>query len=232
MNFKILLLLCQTYIHIFFIFGLINFDLLFSILVISVFHIIFSGFCGTVFYHRVVTHKNLIKPFYENLFLVLSTIGMSGSAIAWAATHRQHHKFSDTEKDPHSPKHLGYLRTYFFSSAGILSLKYVPDLLRNKKYVLQHNYYFQINFLYHFIIFIIAPIEIYWVLCIVPGFLMWFTGSMINCLGHTSKGPINNNVLGILTLGEGWHKNHHDQAGNLSFNSKLDLGSFLYRLIK
>lgn len=231
MNFKTLLLF-QIYIHIFFVVGLIQFVSLSNILIILLFHIIFSGLCGTVFYHRVVTHKNLIKSFFENLLLILSTIGMSGSALAWAATHRQHHKFSDTEKDPHSPKYKGYLRTYWYSSAGPWSIRYVPDLLRNKKYLFQHNYYFHINILYHLIIFITTPIEIYWLLCIVPGFLMWFTGSIINCFSHATTGPINNTILGILTLGEGWHKNHHNQASNIRFNSNLDLGYFLYKLIK
>ena len=232
MNFRLILLISQIYIHILFFYGLYNFSATFTIPVIVVSHIIFSGICGTVFFHRVVAHKNSIKPIYENLLLAISTIGLSGSALAWVATHRMHHRYSDTIRDPHCPKYNGLLKTYFYSSADSSSIRYVVDLLKDKRYTLQHKYYFHINIVYHTLLFVMLPFHLYWMACIVPGFVMWFTGSIINCFSHNSSGPTNNDILGFLFAGEGWHKNHHLHASNPQFNIKYDWGYKFYTLLK
>ena len=106
MDLRISLLITQIYIHIIFFAGLVLLPLSFSLPTIIVCQIIFVGLCGTVFYHRVVTHKHAIKPIIEKVLIFLSWIGASGSAIGWAGTHRMHHKYSDTIQDPHSPKHI------------------------------------------------------------------------------------------------------------------------------
>lgn len=232
MNFKIVLLLFQIYVHILFVLGFIYLDFIYVILVTVILHLLFSGLCGTVFFHRVAAHKNKINPIIEKILLALSTIGLSGSAIAWVATHRAHHRFSDTLKDPHSPKHIGYLRSYWYSSAGPESMRYVIDLLKDKRYLFQHNHYFKINLAYHAIVFAIAPFHIYWAMCIVPGFVMWFTGSMVNCFSHDNSGPRNNFLMGVVFAGEGWHKNHHSDAKNPSFQHSLDWGYYIFRAIK
>jgi|GEM_PF-1386449 stearoyl-CoA desaturase (delta-9 desaturase) len=231
MNFRLVLLFAQILIHVVFVYGLFKFSLTSTLPVIILCQIIFAGLCGTVFFHRVVTHKNKINPIAENILLALSTIGLSGSALAWAATHRTHHRFSDTEKDPHSPKHIGYFKTYWYSSADATSLRYVPDLLRKKAFLFQHRYYFQINLVYHLIVLFTMPFYVYWAICIVPGFVMWFTGSVTNCLSHDIRGPRNNALLGIAMAGEGWHKNHHTDPSNPSFKSNLDWGHWLYKLV-
>lgn len=231
MNFRLVLLFVQIYIHISFFLGLYYFNVWYILLSLIICHLIFSGLCGTVFFHRVVTHKNTINPIIENILLWLSTLGASGSALGWAATHRAHHRYSDTEKDPHSPKHLGLLKTYWYSSANESSIRYVPDLLKKKKYLFQHKYYFLLLSIFHLLFISLFSYEIYWTVCIVPAFLMWFTGSIINCFGHDSNGPINNNLLGLFLVGEGWHKNHHEYASNPQFG-KYDLGYLIYRMIR
>lgn len=231
MNFRIVLLLAQIYIHINFLLGILFFNVWFIVISLIVCHLIFSGLCGTVFFHRVVTHKNRINPLAENILLFLSTLGVSGSALGWAATHRSHHKYSDTEKDPHSPKHLGLVKTYWYSSADSKSIRFVPDLLRKNNYLFQHKHYFSLLLVLHVLTLLTFDYSVYWAVCIVPAFVMWFTGSIVNCFGHDKNGPINNSLLGILLLGEGWHKNHHDVASNPRFG-KFDLGYLLYRWVK
>lgn len=231
MNFRLVLLLAQIYIHINFLIGLLFFNVWFIVISLLVCHLIFSGLCGTVFFHRVVTHKNRINPLAENILLFLSTLGISGSALGWAATHRSHHKYSDTEKDPHSPKHLGLVKTYWYSSADSKSIRFVPDLLHKNNYLFQHKHYFSLLLVLHVLTFLTFDYSVYWAVCIVPAFVMWFTGSIVNCFGHDKNGPINNSWLGILLLGEGWHKNHHDVASNPRFG-KFDLGYLLYRWVK
>lgn len=231
-NLRIRLLVTQIYIHIMFAIGLFMVSPWVSIPALVISQIIFVGLCGTVFYHRVVTHKNPIKPAIEKLLLVLSWIGASGSAIAWAATHRMHHRWGDTDKDPHSPKFMGKFQVYWWSSGSEGSIKYVPDLLRKPLYVWQHRHYFLGLLVYHILIITVLPFQWYWALAIVPAFSMWFAGSITNVFGHDNSGPTNNDILGVLFAGEGWHKNHHDNPQSPEFNNRWDWGGAIYRLIK
>lgn len=232
MNLRLYLLLCQIYVHILFIVGLVLLPLIVSIPVIVVCQIIFVGLCGTVFYHRVVTHKNPIKSWIEKTLLLLSWIGASGSALGWAGTHRMHHRYSDTERDPHSPKYIGVLKTYWWSSGTASVVRYVPDLLRKPLYLFQHNHYFKVLISLHIAGIALLPLTLYWAILIAPAFLMWFAGSMINVTGHDSNGPRNTASSGLLFAGEGWHKNHHEQPANPSFRHPADWGYAIYNMIK
>lgn len=231
MDLRLSLLLSQIYAHVLFIIGLFTLPLWYSIPVIVVCQIIFVGLCGTVFYHRVVTHKNPVSERMERFLLFLSWIGCSGSALGWAGTHRAHHRWSDTERDPHSPQHHGLWKTYWWSSGDTNIVRLVPDLLRKPLYVWQHNNYFRVLLAVHLLAVLILPFALYWALLITPAFLMWFAGSTINVWGHDSNGPVNRALLGFLHGGEGWHKNHHDAAGNPQFHQRWDWGGYIYRLI-
>lgn len=229
--FKQILLITQLYIHTAFIVGLFYIPVQLIVPVLIVSHIIYVGLCGTVFYHRIITHKNYLNPTLTKILLFLSWIGASGSLLGWAGTHRKHHAFSDTERDPHSPRYLGYVKTYWYSSGGNDVIKFVPDLLKNKFFMWQHKNYFHGLLILHLSTLILLPWQWYWAMVIVPGFLMWFGGSMTNCLSHNKQGPRNNIILGLLFGGEGWHKNHHNDPANPSFGHKMDWGNWIYLLI-
>jgi len=233
MTFKKTLILSQIYIHIFFIWGLFNNPLAFTLPVIILSHIVYVGLCGTLFFHRTVSHRNEILPVPEKILLLLSWLGAVSSAMAWAGVHRKHHRFSDTLKDPHSPIILGKFRAYWQMSGNDADvLKYVPDLLRRPLYVFQHKYYFPVLFTIHLMGLIILPLELYWAILIVPGFLMWFSGSMINIYCHDKNGPVNVLILSLIGGGEGMHKNHHDQPSNPSFRHWSDWPGQIHNTIK
>jgi stearoyl-CoA desaturase (delta-9 desaturase) len=232
MNNKQKLLLIQIYIHIAFFVGICIVPWNVSLPFVLISQIIYVGMCGTAFFHRTVSHKNKINPIVEKILILLSWIGASGSAIAWSGTHRKHHRFSDTDKDPHCPKHMGIIRAYWYSSGNDDIIRYVPDLLRNKWYLFQHLHYFQILLSVHVLGLLLLPLSLYWGLLIVPAFLMWFAGSSINVLCHTDLHSVNNKILGFIHAGEGWHKNHHDDPSNPSFKHWADWGGYLHRLMR
>jgi fatty-acid desaturase len=232
MDFRKLLAFFQVYAHIAFFIGLFYFPLLLTIPTIIVCQIIFVGMCGTALFHRTIAHKNAINPIVEKILVLLSWIGGSGSALAWAGTHRVHHRYSDTEKDPHSPMHHGIIRTYWLSSGDANITRYVPDLLRKPLYVFQHKHYFKVLILLHIVGLIFLPLSLYWAVLIVPAFLMWFAGSTVNVFCHDVNGPRNVSILGYLHAGEGWHGNHHDNPASSMFNNKHDWGGFLHKLMR
>jgi stearoyl-CoA desaturase (delta-9 desaturase) len=219
------------YIHALFFIGLFIVPWEIAVIGIIVSQIIYVGFCGTSFFHRIVAHKNYINPVTEKIMIILSWVGLSGSAIAWAGTHRKHHRFSDSEKDPHCPIHQGKLKAYWYSSGSSDIVKYIPDLLRKDWYRFQHNYYFRVALLAHLLGWIFLPFTAYWLLLVVPAFLMWFAGSTINIFCHDRTGPKNLKFLGLLHAGEGWHKNHHTDPKSIDFGHRFDWGKYTYRIL-
>ena len=63
----------------------------------------------TALYHRSLSHKSWIpcKPL-EYFSAIAASLGGTSSPINWVTTHIAHHKYADTEFDPHPPKHKGY----------------------------------------------------------------------------------------------------------------------------
>jgi fatty-acid desaturase len=231
MNVRVILLIAQLYIHLSFLIGLFVIPWTVTVPSILVNQILFVGLCGTVFYHRVVTHNNPVHPLAERFLFYLSWLGCSGSLIAWAGTHRQHHRFSDTDKDPHCPAHVGRLKAYWWSSGTQSVVRYIPDLLRKPHYVFQHAHYFKVLLLLHAFGAWLLPFKFYWMVLISPAFLMWFAGSSINAFGHDKKGPINISFLAFLHGGEGWHVYHHEVPTDPNFGHPLDWGYWIYRAI-
>jgi stearoyl-CoA desaturase (Delta-9 desaturase) len=79
----------------------------------------------TVGYHRLFTHRSFkTSGALRALFAVLGSAAVEGPVIEWVATHRKHHRFSDTVGDPHSPhtEHgaglRGALRGLFHAHVG------------------------------------------------------------------------------------------------------------------
>lgn len=199
---------------------------------IAVFVYFLNGCLGmTMTYHRLLTHRSWNCPkFLEYLFTIFAGIGMTGSAISWVAVHRAHHRYSDTEKDPHSPKHKGWFWTHWLSMFAKVDARYTPDLLRQPFYVWQHKHYFTIIALYAIVLYFIDPFALVYA-WLVPAAMLWNGGSTIVSISHRPGGPYND-ILFVFTIwGEGYHKNHHDSASAKRFG-KYDLGGVIIEFIE
>jgi stearoyl-CoA desaturase (delta-9 desaturase) len=78
-----------------------------AILTFIVAHWVLSIFCQTFFLHRYGAHKQFTMSHrWERFFYLLTFLSQGSSFLvprAYAYIHREHHAFSDTERDPHSP---------------------------------------------------------------------------------------------------------------------------------
>lgn len=200
---------------------------------VAIFVYFLNGCLGmTMTYHRLLSHKAWSCPkWLERLFTLFAGIGMTGSAISWVSIHRAHHRFSDTEKDPHSPQHKGFLWAHFLSMFAKVDPRYVPDLLRQNFYVYQHKHYFTIAFIYAlFVYLILGPFGLVYA-WLVPAALLWNGGSTIVSVSHRKGGPYNDLLFVFTIWGEGYHKNHHDMASAKRFG-KYDIGGILIEFIE
>ena len=61
-------------------------------------------FGAAIGYHRYISHSSFqVNEFWKNAFIICGALTGQGSPIFWAGLHYHHHRFSDTEKDIHSP---------------------------------------------------------------------------------------------------------------------------------
>ncbi|MGB6057131.1 MAG: acyl-CoA desaturase [Microthrixaceae bacterium] len=172
-------------------------------------------------YHRYFSHRSFKT---SRAFQFILAFG-GGTAIQkgplwWAGQHRHHHRFADTLKDPHTPKkgfwwsHVGWIlcdETSATPENSINDFQKYPEL----RYLNNHDW--------------TAPATMALICTLIGGWsglligfvlstvLLWHATFLINSLAHvfgsrrfeTTDTSRNKFMLGLLTMGEGWHNNHH-----------------------
>jgi fatty-acid desaturase len=98
-----------------------------SFIIFAVTYYALAGLGVNLGYHRVLSHRSLKLPKWLERTLV--TIGLpAGTPVQWAGNHRYHHQHADTELDPHSPVHRGFLYAhvgwYLRSRNAVLCVMY------------------------------------------------------------------------------------------------------------
>ena len=200
-------------------------------------------------YHRLISHGSFkTNIFWKIVLLFLGMLSFQGSPLFWGALHRNyHHKYADTDKDPHSPIH-GFSHSYIGWLWKIkktdVSFRCVPDLLRDSIVIFFHKHY---TFLLLTTCLFIGAININWLLygIILPALITFHAWCMITSFSHCSKFSYRNyktkdNSLNIvwlwpLAFGEAWHNNHHGKQRNFSTSHKwfeLDPAKYIIQWIK
>ena len=176
-------------------------------------------------YHRLHTHRGYKLPrFIEYFLAVCGTLTLEGGPIFWVATHRCHHQFSDTDGDPHTPRHGGFwahMGWIMFGGAmhdnTELAGRYAPDLQKDKFYRALSKWHWVPLTLLGIGIWAIGGLGMMlWVvpLRVVVGLhSTWLVNSATHMWGgrrfETTDDSRNLWWVALLTFGEGWHNNHH-----------------------
>ncbi len=187
-------------------------------------------------YHRYFAHRSFqtSRPFQFLLALLGCTSAQKGP-IWWASHHRHHHKYSDTEGDVHSPRVSGFYQAHI---GWVLSKKYkhtetalVKDLSKFPELRLLGQWYMVPPILLAVATYYLGaglenafpalgtsgPQMLVWGFFISTALLYHGTFS-INSLTHligwqrfnnTGDDSRNHWFLALITMGEGWHNNHH-----------------------
>jgi stearoyl-CoA desaturase (Delta-9 desaturase) len=192
-------------------------------------------FSFTAFYHRYFSHHAFTtNRFFQFLFAFLGWSAMQNGPLWWAASHRHHHIYADTDKDLHSPKIQGFLWSHIgwilAAENKRIRTEYVKDWIKYPELIFLENISYAIPIMEAAIILLIGHLlSLYRPDLNTNGFqlLVWgfFISTVvsshatfsINSIDHmfgsrrydmpnTSR---NNVWTAILTLGEGWHNNHH-----------------------
>jgi stearoyl-CoA desaturase (delta-9 desaturase) len=190
-------------------------------------------------YHRYFSHRSYkTSRLFQFILAFVGATSAQKGPIWWASHHRHHHRYSDTEEDIHPPKiyglwwaHVGWILSaqflqprldlvkdfvkfpeirwvddnhviapillavcVFFLGAGLGH--YAPGLHTNGTQMLVWGFFVSTTLLYHGTFAINS-----------------FTHLIGRRRFKTSDDSRNNFFLAIVTMGEGWHNNHHRYPG-------------------
>ena len=192
-------------------------------------------FAITGFYHRYFSHRAFsTSRWFQFVMAVLGNSSAQRGPLWWAAHHRHHHRHSDQEEDVHSPHHHSLLWSHMLwittRSNFPTELKNVPDLAKYPELCWLDRFDILVPFLLGISMFSVGEIlRIFAPGLGTTGFQMLIWGffistvvvfhctCFINSLAHlfggkryeTKDESRNNFFLALLTMGEGWHNNHH-----------------------
>lgn len=198
-------------------------------------------FFVTAGYHRYFSHRTFkTSRWFQFVLAFMSETSAQKGVLWWAANHRIHHKYSDTPDDPHSRKLFGFWHSHLGWILGpehdetrldlVKDMAKYPELLwLNRNYLVPpvllgaavtvlggvvnggRVYAMFPHGLSTLLIgFFLSTVILYHATFAINSLMHWF-GTPRYKTGDESK---NSFWLATLSLGEGWHNNHHYYQGS------------------
>jgi stearoyl-CoA desaturase (delta-9 desaturase) len=175
----------------------------------------------TAGYHRYFSHRSYkLARLPQALMAVLAQASGQKSVLWWAAHHRDHHRLADTPSDVHSPRegfwwaHVGWILS---SRYDTYDPKRVADFARFPELRWLDRHHTAPTLAYGALIWIGGGFPAFAWGYLLSTVLLYHATFSINSVAHiwgtrtypTADDSRNNWLLALLTLGEGWHNNHH-----------------------
>ncbi|HEX8492115.1 MAG TPA: acyl-CoA desaturase [Pyrinomonadaceae bacterium] len=192
-------------------------------------------FAITAGFHRLFAHRTYrTGRIFQFLIAFAGTASYQKGPLWWAAHHRRHHLYADTESDLHSPlthtlwrSHVGW---FLSRDSQKTEWKLIPNLIKYRDLRFLDRYYSLPPIMLAVSMFLLGlALQRYapglgtsaWQM-LVWGFfistvLLYHGTFTVNSLAHifgtrrfeTADNSRNNLFVALITLGEGWHNNHH-----------------------
>jgi sn-1 stearoyl-lipid 9-desaturase len=220
--------------------------------------LVLTGLGVTVGLHRLLTHRSFST--YRWVARTLATLGalaFQGGVVDWVAIHRLHHAHTDTDDDPHTPRHSfwrGHFLWLFRYDSRVaddgIKARYVKDLYQDPYMKILEDWSLGLQAFLFFVLFLVGN-------CAGPGLglswavygvfvrvavlqqMAWLVNSVSHKWGYrtfaTKDESVNCWWLTLPGLGEGWHNNHHAFPKSARFGLRwyeLDIGFVAIRLLR
>ncbi|MDJ0631947.1 MAG: acyl-CoA desaturase [Xenococcaceae cyanobacterium MO_188.B29] len=181
-----------------------------------------AGWGITLGFHRLATHRSFeTSKLVEYFFIFCGALACQGGPIDWVGLHRIHHKYSDTEPDPHDSNrgfwwsHLGWMLIQNPANNDIP--RYTKDIADDPFYQFCQKYFIPLQVVLGVFLYLLGgwPFVIWgiFVRLVVVFHCTWFVNSATHKFGYQSHESNDKSKncwwVALLTFGEGWHNNHH-----------------------
>ncbi len=191
-----------------------------ALIIIPIVCYLTKGLGSEVGAHRLWSHRSFqTSRGIEKLLIVLDTLAVEGSIVAFVGVHRLHHMHSDNDGDPHDPRGGVFAATFYQHKTDKFTVKLIKDMFADSWLVFQHKYYFTIQILIMLLLAAISPL-ILWYYCVNAFATVWIN-FLVNVVCHTwgtnlhnlQNNSKNNKWADIFLIGVGQHNTHHKNPG-------------------
>jgi stearoyl-CoA desaturase (delta-9 desaturase) len=175
----------------------------------------------TAGYHRYFAHRSFkLGRVIQFVFAAGGLTAAQKGPLWWAGNHRDHHRFADTERDPHSPQqgvwwsHIGWILS---GQYGPIDYEKIPDFAKypELRFLDRHDW------IGPWVLGVASYLIAGWSGLVIGFFastvVLWHTTFAVNSVAHlfgrrrygTDDTSRNSLLVALFTMGEGWHNNHH-----------------------
>jgi stearoyl-CoA desaturase (delta-9 desaturase) len=203
-------------------------------------------FFVTGVYHRYFSHRAYkTSRWFQGLIAFLGGMSVQKGALWWAAHHRHHHKHSDLPTDLHSPREHGLIWSHvgWIVSRQHNETRYdlIKDFAKYPELVWLNRFHLVPVAIYGAALYATLGLWGFVWGFLVSTVLLWHGTFTINSLSHvfgnkrfnTTDDSRNNWLLALITMGEGWHNNHHhyQSTANQGFYwYEVDLSYYILKM--
>ena len=179
-------------------------------------------FAITAGFHRYFSHRSFrLARAPQFLLALLGQTAAQKGVLWWASNHRHHHKYSDRPEDIHSPvqngfwwSHIGWILSGLYEETDFSR---IPDLAKYPELRWLNRNQYGATLIYALVLFLAfgrtGLVYGYFLSTV----LLWHGTFTINSVMHlfgrrvfpTSDQSRNSMLFALITMGEGWHNNHH-----------------------
>lgn len=216
-----------------------------AILIALVGHWYLAAFCQTFFLHRYASHQMFsMSKFWERVFYVLTFLTQGSSYLnprTYALMHRMHHAYSDTSKDPHSPRFFknpaSMMKNTLFVYLDIYSKKIAPEQRHGSHYPewpafdrWADGIPARLLWVGAYVLFYVQFASAWWQYFLLPIhiFMGPIHGAIVNWCGHkygyanheNADQSKNTFFADFLTMGELMQNNHHHNTQQPNFANR------------
>lgn len=204
-------------------------------------------FAITAGYHRYFSHRSYkLGRVSQFLMAFLAQTSAQKGVLWWSAHHRTHHRHSDMPEDPHSPVRRGFWWSHIGWIVSQTSHHYdrriIQDFDKYPELRLLNKYHRVPVMLFGAAVFAIGGFGVFMWGFVLSTVVLWHGTFTINSLAHlwgsrrfnTTDDSRNNFLLALITLGEGWHNNHHQYMSSARQGLKwweIDITYYVLKLL-
>lgn len=227
------------------------------IIAFFVLHWYLSVLSQTFYLHRYASHGMFtMSKFWERVFHFCAFVFQGSSYLtprAYAVLHRMHHAYSDTEKDPHSPRFFKEVFTMMWHTKKVYQDVLYKRMASAKRFEVNCPEWPVLDYIadsiavrilwgfaYFCVYYFFAPTP--WLFLLLPiHFLMGpVHGAIVNWCGHKygyrnfelQDDSRNTFAVDMVCLGECFQNNHHMHPAQANFGMKPFEFDATYRVMK
>lgn len=169
--------------------------------------------------HYTFTHRLFRFPrIIESILIYTSTLSAFASPLSWAIHHHAHHKYTETEHDPHAPKRLRWRALFIINyHTDKTDLMQVRHLLRDpvQRFADSDLGFWIITLSWPLMMYLLGGVTALLYLWLLPLlYVLLVSIAFVFCHfgmhdARSRSNAVNSKLLSLLSLGDGNHLDHH-----------------------